>query len=313
MTSLTSLLELSKKIDAFRLTREAEQKVQHSRFNVFTTVLAAHDEVRLHTRFLHMLLNPTGHHDCDRLFLDLFLDTLGESAPVDHVGDAIDLTELVKTLKQDKFFYGNNEESRSPYGQFDLYFEFEHHIILIENKIRAGEGYEQLERYAKFLAEQKLEKTPLLLYLTPEGKIGETANGREYCRISYREHIFQWLEKCLQATYSFVNINQGLQQYKQVVEKLTGQNQYGVQEMEEIKDHLRHHPDIIKNMNVIQQARDALYFETLNQFFDELRTDLAANGIVSRERAGMIKEGFAHDGWGGLPGRGTPTLIWLVL
>ena len=255
--------------------------------------------MRLHTRFLHMLLNPTGNHDCERLFLDLFLDTLLESDVVDHEGESVDLTDLIKALKLDEFKYGNNEESRSPYGQFDLYLEFKNHIILIENKIHAGEGDKQLERYASFL-EKETNKTPLLLYLTLDGKRGETANGKPYARISYKDHILQWLGKCLQATYSFVNINQSLQQYTQVVEQLTGQNQYGRQDMEEMKRYLEEHPEIIKNLDAILQTKESLYYDIIECFFMELGLELERSGIEWKPRYGADWSAIAKDPWCGV-------------
>ena len=59
-------------------------KVSHERFNIFTTLLQEHDEVRLHTRFLHCLLDPNGYHDCRSLFLRLFFETLAERPGKDH-------------------------------------------------------------------------------------------------------------------------------------------------------------------------------------------------------------------------------------
>src|SRR5438046_832839 len=81
--ALEQLLEMLREAE----TRADERsKVTHERFNVFTTLLEAHDEVRLHTRFLHCLLDPKGCHDCESLFLDLFSATLAEFPGVNHDG-----------------------------------------------------------------------------------------------------------------------------------------------------------------------------------------------------------------------------------
>jgi hypothetical protein len=77
--------------EVLQLLREAQHrsdehaKATHARFNVFTTLLAPNDEVRLHTRFLHCLLNPKGAHDCGPLFLRLFFETLRDAnlSPLD--------------------------------------------------------------------------------------------------------------------------------------------------------------------------------------------------------------------------------------
>ena len=55
-----------------------EQQEQKQRglndFTAFGSVLKANDEVRLHTRLIHALLNPEGKHYQDALFLELFMD-----------------------------------------------------------------------------------------------------------------------------------------------------------------------------------------------------------------------------------------------
>ena len=63
-------------------------KATHERFNVFTTLQRQEDEVRLHTRFIHYLLNPDGGHDCGALFLNLFFATLTEHPVLNHAGSA---------------------------------------------------------------------------------------------------------------------------------------------------------------------------------------------------------------------------------
>ena len=45
-------------------------------FNIFTTLLSVHDEVRLHSRFLAAMLNPKGSHAQGSLFLKLFLQPI---------------------------------------------------------------------------------------------------------------------------------------------------------------------------------------------------------------------------------------------
>jgi hypothetical protein len=305
------LTALSRKIDVMRLRREAEQKAQHAHFNVFTTLLKAGDEVRLHTRFLFMLLNEKGKHDCERLFIELFCDVLSELGAINHAGEAFvfptsdggvagfGLKEFFRGLKADKIIHANNEEARGDYGRFDLYFEYENHIVLIENKVWAREQDEQVEKYAKFLKEQKPGKKALLLYLTLDGKEAQTAAKQPYARISYSSHILAWLDKCLQATYAFVNINQTIQQYKQVVERLTGQNQFGEKQMSEIKDYLCKNPSLLQNVDAINKAASELHAETLKRFFDELLGKLLEEKIEHQERAKMANKGFLADSWGG--------------
>ncbi len=278
-----SLVNIASEIGKIEHARKVRLKATHGRFNLFTTILEAHDEVRLHTRFLHMLLNPTEHHDCERLFLNLFLEILLDPKVVDHEGNAVDLAKLIETLKQDKFIYGNNEESRSPYGQFDLFLEFEGHIILIENKVRAGEGDQQLERYASFL-EKEVKKTSVLLYLTLDGKASDTAAGNTYYRISYETHILKWLKKCLQATYSYVNINQALQQYESVINQLLG-NTLEASDMDKIKKLLKAEEGIMMHADQIAKALHAIRSERDEEFKKE-----CCEAVGLEETNGAIKQ-----------------------
>jgi hypothetical protein len=71
-----SCREASRELEHLSVRQKAKQKALKSQFNVFTAVLKHDDEVKLHTRWLHYLLNPAAEHDCDTLFLDLFIKTL---------------------------------------------------------------------------------------------------------------------------------------------------------------------------------------------------------------------------------------------
>src|ERR1035437_7363359 len=52
------LLTVTKMIAEAHIRAEERAKAAHERFNVFTTLLGENDEVLLHTRFLHCLLDP---------------------------------------------------------------------------------------------------------------------------------------------------------------------------------------------------------------------------------------------------------------
>jgi hypothetical protein len=86
-----SCREASRELEHLNVWQKAQQKALKSRFNVFTAVLKHDDEVRLHTRWLHYLLNPHADHDCDTLFLKLFINTLQEGIqPHEENADGLD-------------------------------------------------------------------------------------------------------------------------------------------------------------------------------------------------------------------------------
>ena len=134
--------------------------------------------------------------------------------------------------------------------------------IVIENKINAEEQPKQIETYADYL--KKYNKF-VLLYLTLDGQASKEAGVFEgnYRRISYKDHILPWLDKCLRETYQFVNINQALQQYRQVVQQVTGGITLEKEFMEKVKELVKQHPAIIKHYqnigNAIEELRNNAY------------------------------------------------------
>ena len=211
---LEQLLEKSREAQA---RADEHAKATHERFNVFTTLLPAHDEVRLHTRFLHCLLNPAdGSHDCGTLFLNLFFATLKERPGMDDKDQEVSIDF---PQPNEKWTF-EKEAYRAGFGQIDILVEHPGFGIAIENKIYANEQTEQIARYARYLESRHVPG--LVLYLTLDGKVSETHESKPYIRISYANHILDWLEKCLRETHDKIPINQVLQQYRAVVLKLTG-------------------------------------------------------------------------------------------
>lgn len=246
---LSRLQQLSQLLAVARARAEERARTTHERFNVFTTLLDAHDEVRLHTRFVHNLLNPSGTHDCGTLFLNLFFQTLAELPPL----DAADQPVTWDAVPPDAGWVVGKEVSASE-GQMDLLLESAGLGIAIENKIWAGEQADQLKRYASYL-QRRHGPGGRLLYLTLDGKKAASHGGADYLRISYQEHILTWLEKCLQASYRFIPINQVLLQYREVVRGLTGQTADQAR-MNQLTDFVIQHPELLRQRQVINQALD---------------------------------------------------------
>jgi len=241
---LQSLAGIAKEIEKREHARKVFLESTHGRFNLFTTLLDAHDEVRLHTRFLAHLLNPHAKHDCGGLFLDLFLGVVG------HLDD----------LKAEQCRNLVNEYYTGGLGNIDIYMEFEQATVVIENKIYAGDQGRQLERYAEYANRSK--KRWHIFYLTPEGHPpSENSLGsltpEKIKNISYRNHILPWLELCLEKTYGIVNINQALQQYRMTINQLLGIT-LEANDMNEIKNALKRHPEIISHSGVIEEALQAI-------------------------------------------------------
>ncbi len=272
MTSPAQSLDLfrflARLIGDATLRAEERARATHGRFNVFTTLLSPDDEERLHTRFLHALLNPAGLHDCGPLFLNLFLETLREVPPIgpDERPIAID------SFPQDWHVY--KEASRPPHGSIDLFLERKGTGIAIENKIFAREQPRQLARYAEYLAGRfPDEDKRFLLYLTRFGEAATTCEDKPYFQISYRDHILHWLEKCLRETYAFLPINQALLQYRAVVRQVI-ELPNAPEIMEEATDFVKKNPDILRFRNVINEAAEAVHLRFLTDIYEGVAAEM---------------------------------------
>ena len=258
--AIQSLVEVAREIEKMEHARNVRLKATHGRFNLFTTLLKAHDEVRLHTRYLTHLLDPKGLHDCDRLFLDAFLD-------------AMSLSEL----KDQKCLLVANEHYTGGLGNIDIYIEFESAVLVVENKIWAEDQDKQLERYAEY-SKGKRGKEVYIFYLTLDGHLPSknsigNLNEDDYRLISYQKHILEWLERSLQETYAFMNINQALQQYESVINRLLG-NTLEKNDMKTIKEMIKKYPEIVRNASAVTRALDEIFLECEKLFYSEFQEKL---------------------------------------
>lgn len=272
---LTKFKNLATQLSKAHIRADAKAKATHEHFNVFTTVLKATDEVRLHTRFIHCLLDPQGSHDCGTLFLELFFETLNQLQGLDHTEKKTSFEAPARDLNWTVF----KEASRPGFGQMDILLESAAQGIAIENKIGALEQPNQVSFYAKYL-QRRFGKNSLVIYLTLDGKQSSTAEGEKYLRISYGEHILTWLEKCLQKTYRIIPINQVILQYREVIRQLTSRT-LDIENMQPIIQFVIDNPDILRFRSEIAQATEAAIQHTWSLIEEGIKSDLPADYEIS--------------------------------
>ena len=199
-------------IDSYRLLLEKAarlyEKYEAGRpepFNVFSVLRSEHDEVNLHSRFLHALLDYRQPSDEHRENLEDFLCSI--------VGiDKLDLDGTTVKRESDNIDILIRDRSSMQ-------------AVVIENKIWAGDQQEQLWRYAKRLKKQGY--TPHLLYLTLDGhdpsenSVGGLDPKCIKC-ISYKENLPPWLKRCQKRAYDEPALRESVAQYLHLIEKLTG-------------------------------------------------------------------------------------------
>ena len=199
--------------------RRKEKEKKGDFFNIFSILKAETDEVKTHSAFLAELLKPNGTHGQGALFLDNFLKMI--------VSDEDLITENAKVNIESSI--GPISEDYKSGGRLDILIQLpkSNYIILIENKIDAGDQPYQLLRYNKYAKETKCKYK--LLYLTKDGHDpSETSTGKIEDEpfwecISYSQDIKNWLKFCLENIANASPVVETIRQYIGLIDKITNQ------------------------------------------------------------------------------------------
>ena len=173
-------------------------------FNVFSVLYKETDEVNLHSRFLHALLDYKKPGTETRENLKDFL------LHVDVQGFELYGVEVKREWKNIDILLTNANKK----------------ALAIENKINAEDRPKQLWRYYNTLKEQNyLDRNIHLLYLTLDGRdptsgsVGDL-NSEKITLVSY-DNLIPWLESCQKRAYDEPELRESAAQYIQLVQKLT--------------------------------------------------------------------------------------------
>ncbi len=111
-------------------------------FNIFSALGIKQKEL-IHSAFIANLLNPKGNHGCKDLFLKQFLSVLKEKEIIENF-------ETNVYVNTELFLY--NTDANADLGKIDIWIKEKENpnYILIENKIFAGDGYQQLKKYSTY-------------------------------------------------------------------------------------------------------------------------------------------------------------------
>ena len=261
-----------KDLIALKNKQDLRKKQGINDYNILTSVLSEHDEVRLHSRMIASFFDSQGYHYQDSLFFDLFMETLG-------LADfGIDSTNL---------------EVITEYNNIDIYITDGAKHIIIENKIGASDGEAQIQRYIDgvYKENEELEGTDLLvLYLSIDRSPSQTSLGNliikgdklmkdnefkaYFKNINYVAHILPWLEQCQKEVKNIANLNMAFDQYAQVVRNITNTNERTKMKLTEIfnsnPEHYELALELIKEMPDFRQ-------EKMTTFLIEVQKQLNEN------------------------------------
>ncbi len=163
-TNDTLTMRLVADADFGRLCRHEERR---RRFNVFDVMGQSRMEL-CHSKFLGWLLDPSASHGCGHLFLRHLPSEMSKAAiPEVAIRDAFDAARVMT-------------EHDTPEGRLDVVVEFDPQVqvaVVIEYKVEAGEGEDQLVRYDRFCEQRYATWTVCKWFITPEGRGGSGGAG----------------------------------------------------------------------------------------------------------------------------------------
>lgn len=171
---------LQQKLKNYREMKRYMDRFLSTDFNVFKRIEP--DENTL-SDIIADLLNPTGSHGQRRMFLDAFLRRINTNGS---------LLEQPCEVRR---------EFPCDSGRIDILVTFNSGFrIGIENKLGAGEGYDQVRRYRDCLNRVSGGQFRLI-YLTPDGREPDSISPGDENRLllmSYCSDILEWLRECCQ-------------------------------------------------------------------------------------------------------------------
>lgn len=201
--SIQSYNDLITRYKDFLQTWYKNDQTEASRFNLFSILKIKWKEAQVHTPFLTELLNPQGTHSQGSLFYKEFIRVVLPKKD----------QEIFKNVNT-KYLYIKDEEGIKN-GYIDIFIyhkdKVNPFVLIIENKILAGDQEKQLSRYYKFLKGMPgIDRNRMrILYLLPiEDLPSEQSIEKELRQelkekgvlitISYQHDIINWLRHCIE-------------------------------------------------------------------------------------------------------------------
>lgn len=190
-------------------------------YSVLETAIKGNEEM-MHSSVIASLLDTRGSHGQKCRFLELFLGCLPEQFKSFDPSGA--RTACERNIGQ------KTEDSG---GRVDICIENSiGQMIVIENKIFAGDQEHQILRYVEFLRGRSLNRDGVefpVLYLTPDGHSPSDDStqaegmqcrcGEDYVCISYKDVIVPWLDKCINEMQEKPHLKEHLTTYRDIIKK----------------------------------------------------------------------------------------------
>lgn len=271
--------ELLKKVEpVISKTRKEQEEKENSGecFNTFKILGVQKNEVRLHSAFLSEILNPSAVHGLGDYFLKPFVRDIAKiEIELDTKNAEVSVEQSIGAISED----GKNG------GRFDIAIKFNNpdYLILIENKIDAGDQISQLQRYNNY-AKKNYKENYKILYLTVDGhnpsRLSLGNSNVPYSCISYKKDIKNWLKKCIEKIEIRPFVDISVRQYIDVIEELTNT---------ELEDNME--KEIIKMLYSKENIELVKTADNFAKIWEE--KDLTISRIIAEK---LRRDGFSDNG-----------------
>src|SRR5690554_6612611 len=225
-------------------------------FNVFN-ILRLDEKELMHSAFIANLLNVKGDHKQKDIFFKLFIDEIkGSFLENEENRKKLEKFDTLNSSAQEEEYIGKVDYESGEGGRIDIVVKDGNNVILIENKIGAGDQEAQLCRYYNYYTDSSI------IYLTPygsepsESSKGHLENNKDFICISYEQHIVNWIENCIKEMAKKPIIRETLNQYLHLVKQITNQTTNNKMEQELT--------DLILSNEKNYNAYNASYIQLIN-------------------------------------------------
>ena len=246
-------------------------------YSVLETAIKGNEEM-MHSSVIASLLDTRGSHGQKYRFLELFLGCLPEQfKSFDPSGARTACERYIGKMTADSG------------GRVDICIENSSgQMIVIENKIFAGDQEHQILRYVEFLRGRPLNRDGVefpVLYLTPDGHSPSDDStqadgmqckcGVDYVCISYKDVIVPWLDKCINEMQEKPHLKEHLTTYRDIIKKKV----LGMDRKKDIINIIESTEENIKAAREISGQLDEIKIDAVTTFWRTIKKKLEGYGL----------------------------------
>ena len=261
--------------------QEEQKKRGLNNYNMVNVVRKATHEVGMHSNIIYSLINPNGEHFQGTLFLNLFIEkVLMPKLKLDSIEDFGEIYSV------------QAEESTEANRRIDFTIKSDRYAIGIEMKVNAGDLQHQISHYYEQLEKESdlnNKNNVYIFYLTKYGtnpsqksikiKSGTTTQfdpSKHVHLVSFEKDILNWVNASQKEVNNITNLNMALQNYKEIVKKITNQYKGNVMDIEE--ELLNNKKELLLALE-LDKKMSKIKGKTLYAFFQDLTSFLIDEGL----------------------------------